>query len=136
MNEILIENIEILIDFKIYIWQPWQFLHFQESFRIKTSEKTAYASDCSLGKPLQEIQQPNDVSCCNLEVDLLWEKIINSIIAKIDRSASISASTNYRMKGHIEHDCTSQYTHPHTHQQPHPHFYRWMDYVSADANTS
>ena len=44
------------------------------------------------------------------------------LMAKIDRSTSLYVSANYRMKGHIEYDYTSQYPDPHMHQ--HPHFYR------------
>ena len=62
----------------------------------------------------------------NIKPDSCW------IMAKIDWSTSVSvsasASANYRMKGHIKHNYTSQYSHP--------HFYRWRDDIFADANIS
>ena len=57
---------------------------------------------------------------------------LNGKVTKIDQSASVSAFANYRMKGHIELNYTSQYPHPHTHS--HPHFYRWRDHIFVDAN--
>ena len=68
-------------------------------------------------------------------MNLKYAKLVR-VMAKVDQSASVSASVsaNYRMNGHIEHNDTSQY--PHTHQHPNQYFYRWRDHNFEDANTS